>query len=330
MDQQTERDAPQGRPVETRFDYASPDVLMRDMGGANGEDARALATGYMMAIHDADADCLSASTLLGYLRCQGGSAKELTGLGYVMAVRDSMQSMAPAGQFPFATADRSRMRGDARIVKDWLERHPLGFLQPAIAAVHLALADVIPAAVRRPRLFPVLLAGLSWARKQSILTKGLATVAVAIAVLFALHREPPEGHGWQDLAVGRSAENITTLLLEQRRYEKDSIINVADPAESQAYARKWEDARVALLGNLDALASLDLDDEDRQSIGQIRGDLQLYDQGYVHLLTQMRSGQIHTPQDANRLLDSYKSAAHRAEANGVRIAARALGRLHAQ
>jgi hypothetical protein len=324
MDQETDRSAPQGRPAGGPSGYASPDVLLMDLGGAGGDDAFALATGYAMAIHDADADCLSASKLLAYLRCRGGSVEELTGVGYVMAVRDGMESSAQARPAAGAAAFRSRMRRDARIVRDWLEQHPLGFQQPAIVAVHLALAGVAPASAHRPR------AALRWIRDQSLLTKGLAMAVVALAVVAGLPHEPARVPGARDVAVGQEAERLTTLLLQQRRYEKDSIINVADPAESGAYVRKWQEARVALLGDLDALSSLDLDDEDRQSIGQIRGDLQFYEQGYLQLLALMQSGRIRTPQDANRLLDKYKPAAHRVEANGVRIAARALGRLPAE
>lgn len=330
MDQQTDRGAPRGRPIEGPFGYASPDVLLFDLVGGSGAVACALATGYAMAIHDADADCLSASKLLEYLRGRGDSVEELTGLGYVMAVRDGMRSQAPAGPPGVAAADRSRMRHDARIVREWLEQHPRGVLQPAIVAVNLALEGVQPAAARRPRAMRMPRAALRWIREQTLLTKGLATAVAALAVVVALERSPARVPDARDVAVGRSAERLMTLLLQQRRYEKDSIINVTDPAASEAYARKWQEARVALLGDLDALSSLDQDPVDRQFLGQIRDDLQLYEQGYLRVLTQMQSGSIRTPQDANRVLESYKPAAHRVEANGVRIAARALGRLPVQ
>ena len=131
----------------------------------------------------------------------------------------------------------------------------------------------------------------------------------------------------QDLALSRQAEYMTAMLLEQRRFEKDSILNVADPTQSESYVRRWDQARMATLGSVDALGALDLTSEDRASLRAIRADLQQYTQGYLALLARMRSGQVRTPEEANRLLAGAKPAAHRAEATGLLLATRALGRL---
>jgi methyl-accepting chemotaxis protein len=170
-----------------------------------------------------------------------------------------------------------------------------------------------------------------WIAAQSSAAKAAAALAVALAaVVVAQHVAAGQDavrRADRDLAVSRQAEYMTTMLLEQRRYEKDSIINVADPVQSESYARQWDLARMAALGSVDALGSLDLTNEDRASLGVIRADLQQYIQGYQRLLAQIRSGQVHTPEEANRLLESAKPAAHRAEANGMLLATRALGRL---
>lgn len=311
--------------------YASSDDLLRASEGGDGFEARAIATGYLMAIRDADADCLSATTLLEYLRCATGSVLELTGLGYVMAVRDCMRSPATAGPRPLSSSEKVGMRHDAGHVRDWLERQPRSVIQPAIASVQLALA--LPGSGIAPRATALLgpKAVFRWFGAQSGVTKGLAAMAAALSVALVLQTLPASGRDSQlaqrDLMVSHEAENIMAMLLEQRRYEKDSILNLSDPVQSEAYAQKWKEARIALMSTLDALGSLDLPEEDRQSVTEIRDDLRFYEQGYLQVLSRMQSGQVRTAQDANRLLEGYKPAVHRVEANGVRFAARASRRL---
>ena len=116
------------------------------------------------------------------------------------------------------------------------------------------------------------------------------------------------------------------MLLEQRRYEKDSIINMDNPTESAAYARLWDKAHAEMHVSIDSLGSADLATEDRQSLSAIRADFSTYERGYLNLLAQIRDGQVRTPQDANRVLASYKPAAHRLEANGILMSMRALQR----
>ena len=131
----------------------------------------------------------------------------------------------------------------------------------------------------------------------------------------------------RDLEVTRDAANIATMMLEQRRFEKDSIINVADRQESDGYARKWEAARASLSANIDRLGKVDLDPSDHDALVEIKRDFGQYESGYLQLLAQMQSGQIRTAQDANRMFSGYKPAAHRVERDGTEIASRALARL---
>ncbi len=308
----------------------SSDDLLRAADGRDGFEARAIATGYLMAIRDADADCLSASTLLEYLRCDTGSVLELTGVGYVMAVRDCMRSPAGGRPRPLSSSEKVGMRNDAGHVRDWLERQPRSVIQPAIASVQLALAVPASAAAARAPGLAGPKAALRWFGAQSRVTKGLAAMAAALSVALVLQTLPAPGSDSQrarhDMMVSHEAENIMAMLLEQRRYEKDTILNLSDPVQSEAYAQKWKDSRIALMSTLDALGALDLPAEDRQSVTEIRDDLRFYEQGYLQVLSRMQSGQVRTPQDANRLLEGYKPAVHRVEANGVRFAARALQR----
>ena len=252
----------------------------------------------------------------------------------VKAVRDCMEPAGGADARERPSCELERMRSDAVHVRSWLERRPGSVIQPAIALVQLALWGPAHAVSARARVVRGPLAISRWLGSLSGAAKGLAAVAVALAVVVALQPVPRSDNESRiarvDLIVSRDADNVMAMLLEQRRYEKDSILNLSDPVQSEAYAQKWKEARLALMSSLDAMGSLDLADEDRQSLAQMRDDLHFYELGYLQLLSQMQRGQVRTPQDANRLLEEYKPAAHRVEANGVRIAARALRRAQLQ
>jgi methyl-accepting chemotaxis protein len=205
-------------------------------------------------------------------------------------------------------------------------------MQPALTAVQLALAgSPLPDPVRRPAArAPASVFGAI--RAQSWPAKGMAVAALALVFVVGVQQvstaRAAERAAAFDLAVGRQAEYMTAMLLEQRRYEKDSILNMSDPAEIEAYANQWEKARVAMQTSLDTLGAANLADEDRQSLTAIRDDSRTYEQGYLQVLAQMRQGHVRSPQEANRMLEAYKPAAHRAEVNGVLLATRAMQRLH--
>jgi hypothetical protein len=311
--------------------YLSADALLKDLDGAAGPEARAVATGYWMAIHDAEAGYLTSTELLKYLQAEAGSVAELTGLGYVRAVCDCT-GPGEGGRVadPGPEGDAMARREAAR-VKAWLEGRSATVMQPALTAVQLALADA--AMGHHPRRSTRAARGNvpGWFGLPPRAAKGMGVAAFALVMLLVGQQvsasRTAAREAASDLAVGRQAEYVTAMLLEQRRYEKDSIINMGDPTVIEAYARQWERARTAMEGSLDALGSANLAREDRQSLTAIRTDSRTYEQGYMDLLAKMREGRVHSPEDANRLLESFKPAAHRAEANGVLLATRAMQRL---
>jgi len=331
MNRESERPMHAGMPAAGRV-YRSGDDLLRDLDGGAGPHARAMATGYWMAIHDADASCLTATELLKYLQSETGSVAELTGLGYVQAIFDCSEPGEKRRMPKEGPDGEAAARREAARVKAWLEHRPATVMQPALTAVQLALAgSPLPDPVRRPAARAP--AGVFGAiRAQSWPAKGMAVAALALVFVVGVQQvstaRAAERAAAFDLAVGRQAEYMTAMLLEQRRYEKDSILNMSDPAEIEAYANQWEKARVAMQTSLDTLGAANLADEDRQSLTAIRDDSRTYEQGYLQVLAQMRQGHVRSPQEANRMLEAYKPAAHRAEVNGVLLATRAMQRLH--
>jgi hypothetical protein len=311
--------------------YPSADDLLKDLDNGASPEARAMATGYWMAIHDADSGYLTSSELLKYLQSEQGSVAELTGLGYIRAVCDCAIPADVGRAAQSGAESEARARREAARVKAWLEGRTASVMQPALTAVQLALADAASSAPPRRQASAAPSGPLAWLGIQPRVVKGMGVTAIALSLLVVGQQvsasRAAAREAATDLAVGRQAEYMTAMLLEQRRYEKDSIINMGDPTVIEAYARQWERARAAMQGSMDALGSANLASEDRASLTAIRTDSLAYEQGYLELLAKMRQGRIRSPEDANRMLEDYKPAAHRAEANGVLLASRAMQRL---
>ena len=311
--------------------YLSADALLKDLDGGAGPEARAMATGYWMAIHDAESGYMTSTDLLNYLQAETGSVAELTGLGYVRAVCDCT-GPGEGGRIADPGPEGDAMaRRDAARVKAWLEGRSATVMQPALTAVQLALADAANGNHPHRSTRAAASNAPGWLGILPRAAKGMGVAAFALAMLLVGQQvsasRAAAREAASDLAVGRQAEYMTAMILEQRRYEKDSIINMGNPAVIEVYARQWERARAAMEGSLKALGSANLAMEDRQSLTAIRIDSQTYEQGYLDLLTKMREGRVRSPDDANRLLEDFKPAAHRAEANGVLLATRAMQRL---
>lgn len=131
----------------------------------------------------------------------------------------------------------------------------------------------------------------------------------------------------QDLLLSRQAAEIRTLLLEERRYEKDAFINIKDHERGAAYAQKWYESRVALLNTLSRTGELPLSEPDRQAVRNLAADFRLYALGFEQVLSMIRSGRVRSAPEANEQFERYKDAVHRIEAGCAEIQARAQRRI---
>lgn len=300
--------------------YVESDDLIHDLNGDNGEARRSVARGYVTAVRDADADYLDGHALLRQLRGEGGEALRLAGQGYVMAMRDGMASRTGDGSAPSVPA-RARMQADAEHVERWLRRHRSARDGLACSLVRSALR-VAPAAP--PRLV------FGW--RRGLLVTAVAAALLCIGPMLASHGpglsrvEAGRSLG-HDIELSRQAAEITRLLLEERRYEKDLFINIANREQSASYAKRWDETHAALVDAIARTRTLALQEADRRAMHEIESDLQSYAFGYQRVLSGIRGGQIRTAEEANQELAVYKSAVHRIESNGSAIAARADERL---
>jgi methyl-accepting chemotaxis protein len=132
----------------------------------------------------------------------------------------------------------------------------------------------------------------------------------------------------QDVQLAQHAADIQSLVLQERRFEKDSFINLADEKKLASYQAKWNGARNKLLETLDAVRKLELTPEDAQAVEQMAKHFEAYSAGFAATVAAIQSGQIKTTQDANTELGKVKEAVHGMESTTDAINERAMARAH--
>jgi PAS domain S-box-containing protein len=130
-----------------------------------------------------------------------------------------------------------------------------------------------------------------------------------------------------DVPLAQQAAKIDILVLNERRFEKDSFINMADAGKLASYLKKWSDARVALLAELAATRRLELDDSDRVLLGKIESSYSAYAAGFEHTVASIHSQQIRTTQQANDEIARFKDAVHGTENGSEELNRRAIARM---
>ncbi|MFO1339122.1 MAG: methyl-accepting chemotaxis protein [Burkholderiaceae bacterium] len=143
----------------------------------------------------------------------------------------------------------------------------------------------------------------------SVLLMMAAMVASGVWGLNSLHgmtRETLE----QDVALAQHAADLQILVLQERRFEKDAFINLADADKRDGYVKKWKDAGAKLQDALAAIAKLRLPTQDQQAVAKVGDSFKAYGAGFVATVAAIQGGQINSTQDANAAMGQYKEAVH--------------------
>jgi methyl-accepting chemotaxis protein len=118
-----------------------------------------------------------------------------------------------------------------------------------------------------------------------------------------------------DVRLAVLADNIKTHTLELRRFEKDTLLNMANKPEMTQYEEKWHkqlsETRV-MLGELDSLVS---SPEDKRLVAEMNSDISLYERGYNRVLASIGTGTVKTPEEGNAAIKVDKDEIHRMEAD---------------
>jgi methyl-accepting chemotaxis protein len=98
-----------------------------------------------------------------------------------------------------------------------------------------------------------------------------------------------------------------------RRYEKDMLLNIDDPAKVDEYTKKFSDNGERFHKRMDQLLKLDLSAKEKESIATIVKLIKEYEEGYKKIHDQIKAGAITTPQDGNKAMGPYKKPADEAQ-----------------
>jgi methyl-accepting chemotaxis protein len=130
-----------------------------------------------------------------------------------------------------------------------------------------------------------------------------------------------------DAAVQDQSSFVQVSVLELRRFEKDSFINLAVPTERASYLAKWKTASETLLQHLALLDKVATAEADRAAVGSMRADLGRYEAGFQKVNLLIDSGAAKTAEDANHALSEYKEVIRSLEAAAEDLAKRSGERM---
>ena len=123
-----------------------------------------------------------------------------------------------------------------------------------------------------------------------------------------------------DVQLARHAAAVERWVLNERRFEKDAFINLADPEKLLSYRTKWDAANASVITELAAARRLHVTSTDSYTLDTLGVDFASYTEGFRKTVDRIRAGQIKTTQQANDEFAAYKAAVH-----GMEDASEALG-----
>jgi hypothetical protein len=271
---------------------------------------------------------IDGNDLLKDLSGENGSGMRSVAVGYVMAIHDSLRSSARSTREGVERWVNATLGQEASGVEAWLRRNPEQRGRLAADLVRAALGETIEG--EAPRSATVTVRGDAglWpsARTASLVA---AACLIASGLTWGLNNAVPHKNRDMEQALEQSlrASDITNLVLEERRYEKDTFLNIADREQEVSYVRRWDNARAALDTAIARLDRLDLSESDRRSLRDIETDFRAYVDGYKTVVVMIHKGQIRTAVEANDEIAKYKDAIHRMEFNAATISIHANQRI---
>jgi hypothetical protein len=127
-----------------------------------------------------------------------------------------------------------------------------------------------------------------------------------------------------DAVIWESAFKLHQALLNMRRFEKDSFLNIADAKKVADYRKQWQAASVdfeAALVRIEGVS--EGDSKARDEMQQIRGVHADYAAGLAGVEAQIDAGTLHTSSEANLAIVPIKPTLHKLESQLGELADRA-------
>ena len=116
----------------------------------------------------------------------------------------------------------------------------------------------------------------------------------------------------------RSRANINMM----RRFEKDMFMNIGDATKVEAYKKQWAGALDHFHQRTDAMMKVMDSQGDKDTVATINKHISTYAAGLDKVYGKIKSGEIQTPQEANKAIGEYKDATHQSESLTTELAAK--------
>lgn len=107
----------------------------------------------------------------------------------------------------------------------------------------------------------------------------------------------------------RLRANINIL----RRHEKDLFLNIDDAGKMEGYKKQWSAALEHFRQRGEGMLKLMDSQKDKDAIATINKNISMYAEGFDKVYEKIKSGEIKTPQEANKAIGAYKEATHQSE-----------------
>ena len=133
----------------------------------------------------------------------------------------------------------------------------------------------------------------------------------------------------RDVAFTQAAGSIRYRILNMRRYEKDMLINRADPAEVESYRGKWRQSHERLVQRLAEARALAADDAERARLDDLARHTEAYVRAFDALAVAIGAGRIASVEAGNDSLKPVKDDIRSAEKIAVELTEAAARRVAA-
>ncbi|MDD2736110.1 MAG: HAMP domain-containing methyl-accepting chemotaxis protein [Desulfuromonadaceae bacterium] len=117
----------------------------------------------------------------------------------------------------------------------------------------------------------------------------------------------------EDSNIVEYSQRMRANINMMRRYEKDAFLAIPDLAKVDEYAKKWSESCEHAKKRMAALQKLEKESKEKEMLAGINKSIEGYEAGFTKVLSQIKSGAITSPQDANKAIGEFKEATHQAE-----------------
>jgi methyl-accepting chemotaxis protein len=113
-----------------------------------------------------------------------------------------------------------------------------------------------------------------------------------------------------DAKIASHSAEAHALVLDLRRFEKDTFLNIDSTEVRQDYFDKWNKANKELAGSIMSLERAATLQQDRETVQTMKNDLAAYTAGFNSVYALVKADKIKTPQAGNEAMVQYKDTIH--------------------